>query len=369
MRVRGVNWRKMATGRRPLPLLQLPPLQPPSAAVNHPGPGQVVIHVVPPPASSQSHSQQPLNKRTTLMDSSNFKILADVQGRFACVTLLQTNGPWIQLPKEFVDSVYFATQRLSVCELVLKHHQLKTLPRNFGQLSSLFTLDLSFNQLEAIPDVVCQLHFLQHLYLQHNQISSVPRTLGSQLTHLKTLYLQYNKLPILPAGVCNCTSLQVLNVDSNHIETFSEEVGKMENLKQLHASCNALKYLPTSLYKLSNLEELYLSNNNIQHIHDIHTMTALKQLHLANNQLQFLPLCIAHMHQLQGLTLTGNSMRFPPLSACRTGISNMQKFMLEKMKDSVLELGNGDALISNLYYTGSDYELETGNESPHENID
>lgn len=357
------------------PLLQLPPLQIPPQQQQQ-GPGQphgraMVMRVV------QLHGQQnqlpvaTVNRARDgrLMEAANFKVLADMQGRSACVSLLRPNGPWTELPDEFVESVLHATQRLPVHELILKCHQLKTLPRNTSQLNSVCVLDLSFNKLESVPDVLSELHHLHQLHLQHNHIASVPTSLGQHLGSLRVLNLQHNKLSALPAGVCSCISLEILNVEGNKIHNFSEDVEKLVTLKQLHASCNALEFLPAALCKLGNLEELYLSSNSIQHISDISGMRSLKQLHLANNKLQFLPPCIASMQHLQGLTLTGNPMRFPPLRACRGGVKCMQQFMLTKMENSVVDDGLGDGHIDNIYYTGSDYELETGNESPFENID
>lgn len=358
------------TGRPPL--LQLPPLQIP------PPPGPNLQHVFYPPnlpgPGPPRHNQQlqgqppsPLNTEEALMDQSNFKVLVDMRGRSACVTLLQPHGPWMQLPNRFVESLLHATERVLVHDLILKHHQLRSLPENFDRLSSLSVLDLSFNRLEAVPDVLCQLRQLQQLCLQHNKITAIPQCLGEQLGNLKILYLQHNNLFELPEGVCSA-SLETLDVNDNKICSFSEEVGKMTSLKQLHASCNTLNFLPVSLYKLDKLEELYLSNNHIQHISsEIHSMTSLKQLHLANNKLQFLPVCIAAMHQLQGLTLTGNNMRFPPLSACRAGIQHLQQYMMDKVESSIVDFGCGNVIITNLYYAGSD--SETGNESPFEDID
>jgi hypothetical protein len=46
-----------------------------------------------------------------------------------------------------------------------------------------------------------------------------------------------------------------------------------------------------------------------------------------------------------------------------------QQFMLDTLENSVVDYGHGDGLINNIYYTGSDYELEIGYESPFEDID
>lgn len=378
----GVIWNELnvayMAGPPPVgpPLLQLPPLQIPPLQQHQQGPGQphgqaMVMRVVHPPGQPATVNRARDGRLGTLMEAANFKVLADMQGRSACVTLLRPNGPWTRLPDKFTESVLHATQGLPVHELILKCHQLKNLPSNISQLNSVCVLDLSFNKLESVPDVLRELNHLRQLHLQYNQIASVPTSLGEQLSSLKVLNLQHNKLSELPVGVCSCVGLEILSVEGNQIHNFPEDVEKLVNLKQLHASCNALEFLPAALCKLSNLEELYLSNNSIEHIigTELSGILSLKQLHLANNKLQFLPPCIASMQQLQGLTLTGNPMRFPPLSACRGGVRSMQQYMLTTMENSVVDYGKGDGHIVNIYYSGSDHELETGNESPFENID
>lgn len=326
------------------------------------------LHVFssPPGVGQSSHGH------AVLMPLTNFKVLANMQGKSACVTVLLPNGPQVHLPNEFVASVVHATRGLPVTEMIIKHHQLESLPINFNRLHSITFLDLSCNRLGGVPGVITELQELRELHLEHNRISLITEPLGEKLPHLKVLQLQHNKLSELPAPICRSTSLQVLNINNNNIQVFSEELGKMTSLKELHAANNILEFLPISISKLVNLEELHLSNNSIHHIQDISSMTSLKQLHLANNLLQFLPPCFASMHQLQGLTLVGNTMRFPPLSACRKGVRHMQQYMLDHMTNCVTDYGpgqGGDAIITNLYYTGSDYELETGNQSPFEDID
>ena len=347
-------------------LAQLPPLQiPPPPGLPQ---GQVMaVHVVQPPTMAQQRAN---HTDSHLMCPSNFKVLTDLQGKSTCVTVLSPHGPWIQLPKEFVASVCQATESVPVGEMVLKRHQLRCLPHNFHQLESITILDLSSNCLEALPDVLCDLKQLQQLYLQHNLITSVPDCVVS-LSNLKALHLQYNKLTVVPAGVCGCLSLELLNLENNQIESLSEEIGELRNLKKLQVTSNTLKCLPVSINNLHHLQELYLAKNNIQQLHKISGLTSLKQLHLAYNQLQFLPPCIINMSQLEGLTLTGNQMRFPPLSACRNGVKGIRQYMQDKMQGSIVEYEQGDFIITNLYYTGSDYELKPdgGNISPTEEPD
>ena len=345
---------------------QLPPLQIPLPP-DFPQGQVMAAQVVQPPAQAQ-HQRNSHSNHDHLMCSSNFKVLTDLQGRSTCVTLLFPQGPWKELPKEFVASVHQATESVPVTEMVLKGHQLQCLPCTFHQLKSITILDLSSNCIEAIPDVLCELQQLREMYLQHNLISTIPNGVAG-LSNLRALHLQYNKLTTVPVGVCRCVSLQFLNVENNSIETLSEDIGELKNLKVLQATSNSLRYIPVSINKLHLLEELYLGDNNIQEIHKLSGLTSLKQLHLACNKLHFLPPCIVDMQKLEGLTLTGNQMRFPPLSACRSGVSGIRQYMQDKIRRSMIEYGEGDYLMTNLYYTGLDYEQDARSLSPTELID
>jgi len=69
---------------------------------------------------------------------------------------------------------------------------LTTLPPEFGQLSSLQSLDLSFNRLTSIPKDLGKLHRLRVLSLQGNQFDTIP----SEVAQLKLQSFGISKNPL-----------------------------------------------------------------------------------------------------------------------------------------------------------------------------
>ena len=291
----------------------------------------------------------------------------------ASVTLDWWQGTWYFLPNEFMASVLQATSSLPVQHLILKHHKLCNLPANLASMDtflpcSLTTLDLSFNCFVTLPPVVCQLVELRELFLTNNQICRLPDEMPN-LKNLEVLLLQYNQFKALPVCVCSLTSLKFLNLENNVIENIPEEVGQLCKLQSLYLKSNRIKALPPSITQLSSLEELHLTDNILRRLPQYwQGCTSLKQLYLANNNLRFLPFSVINLHKLQGLTLSGNKLKFPPLSACRQGLSSLKVFMLEKYRDSSQVWNSSDgteslSISDNLYYDSED------SDTPYEDLD
>ncbi|AGS80636.1 leucine rich repeat protein [Leptospira phage vB_LnoZ_CZ214-LE1] len=75
----------------------------------------------------------------------------------------------------------------------MSDNQLKTLPKEIGQLKNLQELYLSDNQLATLPKEIGQLKNLQELDLHNNQLATLPKEIG-QLKNLQALGLINNQL-------------------------------------------------------------------------------------------------------------------------------------------------------------------------------
>ena len=295
----------------------------------------------------------------------------------ATVTLDRWQGPWNKLPNEFVASASNAASNCPIQHLILKQHRLDSLPLNFAspetQLPTfLVTLDLSFNIFKSLPSVVCQLVQLNNLHLNNNQITQLPDEL-SNLKQLRVLHLQHNKLEALPVCCCYLESLHTLNVKDNLIKTVPEEIHHLNNLREVDAGSNQIESLPCTFAQLPKLEEAHLTDNQLKSLPcHLEGLKSLKQLYLANNKLRFLPLSFIKL-KLEGFTISGNNLKFPPLSACRNGVKNLQAYMFREYCNSSVEFqmhtaqGMVDICISdNLYYDDSS---DSGEETPYEDLD
>ena len=69
----------------------------------------------------------------------------------------------------------------------------------------------------------------------------------------------------LPPTICELP-LQGLIVNNNRLVSLPEEVGKMNTLMQLDASCNEITHLPVQIGDLASLKVLNLRRNHLQEI-------------------------------------------------------------------------------------------------------
>jgi Leucine-rich repeat (LRR) protein len=60
--------------------------------------------------------------------------------------------------------------------------------------------------------------------------------------------------------------IEVLLVANNRLVTLPEELGRMEQLTELDASCNQITHLPSRMGDLKNLRALSLRSNQLVYI-------------------------------------------------------------------------------------------------------
>lgn len=212
-------------------------------------------------------------------------------------------------------------------ELWLHDNQLAALPDTFWQLIQLRTLVLSGNCLTELPATIAQLRELRVLGLGEwihlrnryynsatgNQLRSVPRELG-QLSNLQVLNLSGNQLISLPAELGQLDKLRVFDLTNNHLSSVPIALGQLSNLQLLGLSKNQLKAVPVELGQLSSLERLGIDDNQLTIVPvELGQLLSLKSLWLHNNQLVEVPIELTQLSKLERVRLEGNaSLRYPP---------------------------------------------------------
>ena len=203
-----------------------------------------------------------------------------------------------------------------VTSLSLQSNSLSgSIPKEIGNLTGLFLLDLSRNQLTGpIPKEIGTLTMLGILDLSSNQLTGpIPREVGN-LTGLRTLLLGRNALsgPI-PGEVGNLANLQVLILSSNQLSgSIPTGITSLIRLIYLGLSSNQLSgTIPTGIGKLTNLRFLYLGANQLTGSipREIGKLTNLESLGLGNNDLSgHIPAELGDLKRLTFLFLGGNRL-------------------------------------------------------------
>ncbi|MBL8880235.1 MAG: hypothetical protein JNG88_14045 [Phycisphaerales bacterium] len=146
--------------------------------------------------------------------------------------------------------------RLSLARL-----NLKSLPREIGQLSNLTILDISENYLRSLPPEIEYLGELRELHAYGNELRLLPSEIR-YLTSLELLDVSHNELRALPSEVAELKSLKALSVGGNHLASLPPEVGRLSALETLDISHNQFGELPTALGLLSNLRTFRAFGNS-----------------------------------------------------------------------------------------------------------
>jgi Leucine-rich repeat (LRR) protein len=229
----------------------------------------------------------------------------------ALVELQKINLSGCQHP-EFQELTVRVCDFIQLETLDLSNTNLRTLPREVGQLTRLRTLKLDKNTVEELPAIVCDLIQLETLDAGNNNLRMLPRELG-QLTRLLTLNLYGNSLEELSATVCDLIQLETLDLSNNNLRMLPREVGQLTRLRTLKLNKNKVEELPATVCDLIQLETLDLSNNNVRMLpREVGQLTRLRTLNLCVNSLEELSATVCDLIQLETLDVGNNNLRTLP---------------------------------------------------------
>ncbi|CAD7078954.1 unnamed protein product [Hermetia illucens] len=251
----------------------------------------------------------------------------------------QMNGGQCQLTRSLeriLEEAHFSG------ELKLSNRKLKDFPKSATKfnLSDTVIADLSRNRFCELPEDITSFAFLETLLLYHNTIRSISQSIKG-LSSLTYLDLRSNHLTSLPREIC-FLPIQVLLVANNRLTTLPDELGRMEKLTDLDASCNQLTSLPMRIGDLRNLRSLSLRSNQLVYLPREITYLLLVSLNLSSNKITSLPAELRQMTTLVELNLENNPLTSPPASLCVRGLVHVFKYLdIQAMKEDKVKSGTG----------------------------
>ncbi|XP_061424017.1 leucine-rich repeat-containing protein 58 [Lethenteron reissneri] len=203
-----------------------------------------------------------------------------------------------------------AAARVSTQQLVLTHNALARLPPALSSFTALSLLDVSSNALVALPEELTALASLRTLLAKNNRLdaSSLPKDFG-RLHSLESLNLSGNRFCELPPQLLSLGRLRSLSLGGNRLRSIPPEISRLSALEVLYLGGNAISSVPPELALLPRLACLGLCDNRVQSIPpEFAQMHALRSLSLHNNLLMYLPREILHLVGLAELSLRGNPL-------------------------------------------------------------
>ena len=266
----------------------------------------------------------------------------------------------------------------SLSYLQLQNNNLLSISESILNVGSLLELDLSYNQLTSIPDDIGILTNLEILKLNNNKMLSLPSTLcdfpddcfidatGNRLCPdfiepvencITTISYQncdecesgywfenfcsdktdvgvlwdligvndtlngYNPMEIGNIQIGSPTwvegELIYLNLSNHNLTNLPDNIGNLNNLKELDLKNNSIIILPDNITSLNSLLILRLHNNLLSELpDDIGDLINLEELYLSGNQLTSIPESIGSLQNIQKLFISDNQLTSLPSTIC-----------------------------------------------------
>lgn len=202
--------------------------------------------------------------------------------------------------EENVTSVHEITR------LDLSGHAIKSLPENFGLLTSLLVLNVANNRLTTLPDSMKNLSSLSNLDMRRNAFVELPNVLGEML--LRSLNVSGNKISNISV-LKKCTSLRVLDVSSNSLQEIGEIFEKENELRTLNLSNNFLKDIDALLPVLGNLQRLNLNGNLLRELSSSFShLVSLEEIEVTDNAIEEIDEAFFRL-EVENVNFTANSLK------------------------------------------------------------
>ncbi|XP_052806816.1 leucine-rich repeat-containing protein 58-like [Mya arenaria] len=238
---------------------------------------------------------------------------------------------------------YLKSDSLCLKSLQLSHNNFVIFPEEIGNFRNLVNIDISNNGLTNIGGALLNLTALQTFSARNNllEASSLPKDFGL-MTSLETVNFSGNKFVDFPMQITELVELKTLYFGANQIVSIPNAVGNLKRLEVLYLGGNCLTEVPAALGNLQKLSSLVLCDNNLNSIPPTFiNLRKLRSLSLHNNRITTLP------PEIVALNLVELSLRNNPLVA---------RFVQDLSFDppSLLELAGRVVKIEKVNYSETD---------------
>ncbi|POM68518.1 hypothetical protein PHPALM_15316 [Phytophthora palmivora] len=198
-------------------------------------------------------------------------------------------------------------------KLDLSYNEIAEIPSQVETLKYLLSFKIRHNHLRQLPMALWNLETLTSLDLSNNELEGCLSEQLGKLDKLRELGLEGNKLTQLPESIGALVHLEVLRVDNNQLKGLPSTIGRLKNLKTLSAHSNQIGELPASFGSLTGLLTLDLKKNGLVAIGEAFLeFTSIKYIDLRQNQLQVFPKLPENNACLDQLFLGFNLLREVP---------------------------------------------------------
>jgi hypothetical protein len=189
-------------------------------------------------------------------------------------------------------ALYYDNYSFKNAQYILKHI---TIPKNIGFLKNLVILNAPYCQLDISMNWNIFISHRMHCY----DTNTFPSEIG-KLNNLQELHLHNNGLKTIPTEIGNMSNLKILSLHHNNIVTMPTQVGQLYNLTHLKLYKNNITNVPSELGNLYNLQHLDLQSNKLVTLPtEIANLSSLKVLDVSYNENLKLPFTRLQLYNAQ----------------------------------------------------------------------
>ncbi|XP_070185155.1 leucine-rich repeat protein SHOC-2-like [Littorina saxatilis] len=260
---------------------------------------------MPDPLSHDTHietSEQTLDLSSQSLQDLGATQLSEIQ-HAACLTTLNLDfNDLASLP----DGIFKCLLQLQVFSA--NGNNFKTLPEEFGSLTSLMEVHLCENELMSLPDSVAYLVNVKCLRLTGNQLSCLPEDFG-ELASLEELSVEENQLTKFPPTFALLDKLRILEASHNKLSVLPKFLGSLKSLTHLNVSSNIVEKIPDSFSDLERLVCVDISDNKLRTLPlTCSSQRTLKKFYGGMNMLTGFPFWVGRLPELTDLCLKENNI-------------------------------------------------------------
>jgi hypothetical protein len=197
--------------------------------------------------------------------------------------------------------------RCNCAVLLIKEHNMTTLPTAFGEMTALRSATVSKGPLTTLPDLT-RFTVLSMLNVKENALSDVAAILKAK--RISILDVSMNRLERLPDGLDALTHLFDLHAEYNSIRKVPSGFGTALRYVRLHN--NSLTELPVEENFWGTVEDVSAGYNKVTELPRSIQADRLLALDLPSNNISTLPAWIGHAPRLNSLDVRNNRLAVLP---------------------------------------------------------
>ena len=213
------------------------------------------------------------------------------------------NGKYLSLQDKGLTSLPEGLGKLNIYKAILTGNNLKEIPKQIFEISTLQDLILAVNPISKFPCDLSRLKRLKSISFAETAIKEINCDL-SQLDSLEHFDIARNGLTKFPGQIKTIPNLTWLSLNSNHFANFSFIDNRLKNLETLYLQTNKIKSISAETKFLGNLKELLIFDNEIESIPDnIADLKNLEKFEIWDNPIKRISPKIAELTKLKSMRL------------------------------------------------------------------